>query len=374
MGQCCGASKKGKNVKVLNVRQDDLDEISDELKTSPDVAMAQEAVRDLPSTKKSARKIEEMTNDALDDKGLSLDAHEVLFKSKTEILEGVIGIQVAESENPKLAGLKGLPPEEYWRFLMDGKAHKDNDKHLYDRSAGYMAGMMSGLELVVDRIDEPISVDMIKDLHAAMSEHVTTEAGSGLARNFPGTLMGRKNFQEQGVKRGENGWGLCKDFTDDGMDELGELREELQEALADDPEPKINAPYFQVNMTKLGEKDVPVVTAAYQMDTETAQKAVEKLMTCTLAKYQRDVKTAGEDIDGKLDAIIDCCRKLGQIHPFKDANGRLIMFGVMTKLLLENGMPPTILSDQGLMIGLDRDELRRLIKEGQEQVNGMKDE
>ena len=38
---------------------------------------------------------------------------------------------------------------------------------------------------------------------------------------------------------------------------------------------------------------------------------------------------------------IDCCRGPGRIHPFKDANGRLLMFLVLNKLLMENGLAPT---------------------------------
>jgi hypothetical protein len=82
--------------------------------------------------------------------GLPIEVHEALFKRKTDVLESVVGNTVSRSTNPKLAALKDVPPTEYWRLLIDGDAQGSGDKHFYDRSSGYMAGMMSGLELVVN--------------------------------------------------------------------------------------------------------------------------------------------------------------------------------------------------------------------------------
>jgi hypothetical protein len=235
-----------------------------------------------------------------------------------------------------------------------------------------MAGMMSGLELIVDRIDEPVSIDFIKDLHKAMSQHVTTEVASNFAQDgTPLMTRGNSSFQEQGLKTAWNGWGTSKKGSPQGRQELGEIRTGLQQVLEADPEPVITDPYFTQQETTLGETKVDSVNVGDKLRKEQIQPAVVKLMTHVLGKYQQDIRTARTE-DEKLDAIIDCCRALGQIHPFKDANGRLIMFGVMAKLLLENGMPPALLSDQGIMIGQSREQLRAAIKEGQRRVNEMK--
>ncbi len=47
-----------------------------------------------------------------------------------------------------------------------------------------------------------------------------------------------------------------------------------------------------------------------------------------------------------------------------------MMFLVLNKLLMEQGMPPTILEDQGFMIGKSKAELIVLIKKGQAKVSG----
>ncbi|MBL8359080.1 MAG: Fic family protein [Rubrivivax sp.] len=331
-------------------------------------------IQELPKTKETARELERRANDLASSKtGMSLEVHEALFKQKTEVLEAVVGDKVAQSRNPKLAPLKGLPPEQYWRLLIDGNAQKDPpDKHCYDRSSGYMAGMMSGLELIVDRVDEKVSIDFIKDLHKAMSQHVTTETASNFAFNgSPLMSSGSGCFQEQGLKTGWNGWGTSKEGSKEGLKELAEMRERLQKVLEQGEEPVIDVPYFTKSEQEMGSVTVDVVNVGDKLEKSKIQPVVMKLMTHVLDEYERTIRNA-ETEDDKLDAIIDCCRGLGQIHPFKDANGRLIMFGVMAKLLLENGLPPTLLKDQGIMIGQSREELRKAIKEGQLKVNGMK--
>ena len=90
-----------------------------------------------------------------------------------------------------------------------------------------------------------------------------------------------------------------------------------------------------------------------------------------LRKSSEDNVKGEQNKDGVIGAIIDCCRGLGIIHPFKDANGRLIMFLTLNKLLMEQGMPPTILEDQGLMVGKSKAELVELIKQGQQKVEAL---
>lgn len=355
-------------VKTLLSRAQDLERALDEAGRQKD------EIRNLPKTKETARELERRANELASGKdGMPLEVHEALFKQKTEVLEAVIGDKVARSRDPKLAPLKGLPPEQYWRLLIDGNAQKDPpDKHCYDRSSGYMAGMMSGMELIVDRVDEKVSIDFIKDLHKAMSQHVTTETASNFAANgSPWMTSGSGCFQEQGLKTGWNGWGTSKEGSKEGRRELAEMRERLQKVLQEGEEPVIAVPYFSQSEQEMGSVTVDVVNVGDKLDRSQIQPVVMKLMTHVLGAYETAIGKA-ETEDAKLDAIIDCCRGLGQIHPFKDANGRLIMFGVMAKLLLENGMPPTLLKDQGIMIGQSRAELRKAIRDGQLKVNGMK--
>ncbi len=43
-------------------------------------------------------------------------------------------------------------------------------------------------------------------------------------------------------------------------------------------------------------------------------------MDHVIQKAYREIEDANGDEDKKIGAIIDCCRGLGIIHPFKDAN------------------------------------------------------
>ena len=324
---------------------------------------------ELPATQASAREIERIQEEAINSRsGLAIDAQEFLTERKTAILEGAIGTMVAESDNAKLAPLQGLPPGDYWRLLIDGKEHGRENKHCYDRSCGYMAGMMSGLEHIVEHIDDELSVDFIKDLHMKMSRHVTTEAGSNDARRSEGAIgLTRNKFQEQGLKKVSNAWGTCFERTEEGLQELTAIRDDLTEVVPD---------YFGVpeikQLTKANvTRDVPEIPAARGMEGEGLPAVVTQLMNHAIQTYQNAIGAANNE-DDRLDAIIDCCRALGQIHPFKDANGRVLMFGVLNKLLLENQLNPTILNDQGLMIGLSRGDLRTRIREGQVAVENLK--
>jgi len=290
---------------------------------------------------------------------LKIATHEAFFRKKTEILETVVEQIVADSKDPKLAGLKGLKKEDYWKILIDGQVHKYNNKHFYDRSKGYMASMMKGLELIASEIDSSLSTAFVQKLHRAVTEFVTNE--TKLDNGIPLTSS---VFQETGIKRTPNSWGVTKQYSDAGMNELAALRKELDDL--------VPGGYFSEDAMRFAdlEPDRVVQWKAGKSPVDLAG-TVTRLMDHVIDKADREIKAAGADQDAIIGAIVDCCRGLGIIHPFKDANGRLIMFLVLNKLLLENKMRPTILEDQGLMVGKSKTELIKLIKDGQAAVEKM---
>lgn len=330
-------------------------------------------VEKLPNTEETHKTIEDIENslvqrqDAAEANGkmskmpLTVATHQICFEKKTAILEDVIEKMVSDSEKPKLSGLKKLGKENYWKILIDGKEHKNNNKHFYDRSKGYMASMMKGLAQIVQEIDRPLDTDFVKELHRSATELVTNE--SVIPDSFP---IATRNFQETGIKQAPNSWGVTKQYTENGMKEL--------KALRDDLDISVEEGYFSDDVMRFADRepDTVVQWKAGKQSGDNLKNTVEALMDSVIEKAYEQIETAGKNEDAIIGVIVDCCRGLGIIHPFKDANGRLIMFLVLNKMLLENEMSPTILEDQGFMVGKSKEELVKLIKGGQRQVQSIR--
>lgn len=288
---------------------------------------------------------------------LTVASHEVFHTKRTEAMEHILHAKLDGNTTPQLAVLSQLPKGEYWRLLMDGMHQGRGDKFFFDRSKGYMASMLAGLDMVVDKAGARLTVEMIKDLHKVSTTSVTYELPVGTS------ALRSSDFQIAGsVKVRPNVWGVCKNFSERGMQELQALRTDLQ---AQVPSRKY---FVDENLVadKSRDDQVQSWSAGLNFDAGLTTE-VEDLMQYSIDRGEREI-SAARTPDEKLGAIVDTCRRLGCIHPFKDANGRLMMFLVLNKLLMDNGFPPTILQDQGHMIGLSRSELVALIKAGQNRV------
>lgn len=289
--------------------------------------------------------------------------HQILYTKRTEALETVIQGKLGASADVRLTATLGrLPQGEYWRLLMDGRHQTDNNKHFFDRSKGYMGSMMAGLNHIVDPVGAPLTPDYLQRLHTVSTTSVTKEM-----RTDDGIPLGKNMFQLAGVvKQAPNVWGVCSSFTPDGMNELRAIRQDLQAHLP------LGAPEFFSDATAQADSsraDVQAWRAGNPLDPD-LPGTVRALVQYATDRGNLEIAAATTE-DGKLGAIIDTCRRLGSIHPFEDANGRLMMFLVLNKLLVDNGLSPTILQDQGFMIGKSRDELIALIKTGQGNVTAM---
>jgi len=367
----------------------------------PDPELLRPVVAQLPLTEESHAAIEDLENhlirqapnETVNGKArvradlLTTKAHEVFFRKKTEILEHVIEGVIRTAGQPGLVALRNFGRANLWKILIDGKVHAADDKHAYDRSKGYMASMMKGLLRIVRQVDTALSTNFVLRLHRDATALVTTE--ERVKDDIP---LLENNFQEQGLKRGKNSWGVTGDFEPPGLQEvkslLGELdgqvnakwdevisagQKSLRDRFNDGSSPnrmRVGAYFEEVLGSVMNSDGTPIPTfeagwAAQAFKDGTFAETVRALMDHVIAKAHREIAEANGDQDSVLGAIVDCCRGLGVIHPFKDANGRVMMFLVLNKLLMENGMPPTILQDQGYMVGKSKATLVGLIKQGQ---------
>ncbi|MCS7477876.1 hypothetical protein ACFFQW_14440 [Umezawaea endophytica] len=91
-----------------------------------------------------------------------------------------------------------------------------------------------------------------------------------------------------------------------------------------------------------------------------------KLVDAVGARFGQELADAGDDGDKKLAAIGKLIRALHVLHPFEDANGRTNITLLLTKLLLDSGFKPAILSDMDDLFSgsFTVDEIVSALKDG----------
>ncbi|NHN24080.1 DUF4157 domain-containing protein [Flavobacterium jejuense] len=338
---------------------------------SPKENVIQELINNLPNTEEALEAVEKLEDELItksDDTtiGLTINLHKIFHLKKTEILETLIENEVNKKDaNPLLNPLKSIGKENYWKMLIDGNVHKYKDKHFYNRSKGFMASMMKGLYLIVREAGNELSVDFLTLLHDKATSKVTNEGIEGeilekhidfenlekdtdLIIDKP-LFLNAKFLQTPGIKNQSNRWGINQG-TPEGSKELGELIADLDKQL--------KKSYFLKDPGGNG-------NSWHSGKGINVEKSTEKLLQYSIDRYNAEIGNA-KTKDEKLEIIIDCCRRLGVIHPFLDANGRTIQILLLNKLLLDNDLAPTAMYMQDFMIGRSKKELIHLIKRGQQ--------
>ncbi len=320
-------------------------------------------IEKLPNTEETLTVISDIEKDLLGSKtkeiGLTGSLHEAFFLKKTEVLEGLIHDELTGSEvKGNLAGLSNISKENYWKILIDGKVHEHDNKHFYNKSRGFMGGMLKGLYKIIKEVGKEISFSFLEELHSVATENVLLEDrfegkinlkefNSGKYYHWP-AYIDESMLQKRGLKEGSNSWGHQEGSTKKGIEELKKLMGDLN---------------LQWKSRTYIEKD-NLGPRRWKSGFSESKEVTKRLIEYTIKKYKTDINKAQTE-DQKIEVIIDCCRRLGVIHPFSDANGRTIQILVLNKLLMDNGLNPTVLQDQGQMIGGEKTELVKLIKEGQ---------
>jgi hypothetical protein len=386
----------------------------------------QHLVDQLPDAQDTLDNLRDIQSRLLQQQALDVGSHNTFFRKCTTAQTVVTDETLQDTEHEGLQFLRGVPSAQRWKVLIDGGAHGNDDPHFYDRSKGYMASMTRGLDYIVNNIDQPMDADFLRELHTCAVDLVTME----MAGNAPdNTMINLLAMQATGYKRERNSWGAIANAPPEGINELHCLMDQinlesinrileqddqtqaerarleaargtLQNAIANNYQdvteedlaaarqrgfvtPSEDALVQDVAQFDSGNKfvlsrsnvDPPPQNLGALMDELQAES--EALVENIFDGYRESVQAIqdlglsdGERTDRLIDSCIDCCRRLGMVHPFKDANGRLFMFLTLNKLLMENGLRPTTLQNQGVMIGQTREHLRQLIKDGQDTVAG----
>lgn len=227
-----------------------------------------------------------------------------------------------------------LPRTCWWRLFIDRKFHKEaSPSLLFDRqkSKGFHAVMMRVFKSQFD-LARTMNVRLDYKEYEKLYQAVSKEVG-GIGHYGPSGMdspVGTTNFPPTYAP---------------STAALAELKvENVGHWIVTTKVKNYDKATDKVAITFLGSPPVWTCSVSYKMAEGPA------LANNFFTRYYGEIGTAGGPLD-KLTAIVRLVRALHVYHFFRDANGRLNTMVVLNKLLMENGFPPSIVSDPAIFGG-----------------------
>lgn len=294
--------------------------------------------------------------------------------------------------------LRDFPEKERWRFFIDFLSfirteHKKPDMMFDDGEPGYNKAMIEGFRYVRNNLDKRMNAKAFEKLHdTCVSGVISKERDSQFTQGFqPGckipckSLIERKDLINKGKKALKNRdtslealKALINEINADFLiknNPAFTILDELQnnpELLRQDLQQKIN--FLQIMLVEIryewqkgllaldmsvehgpavffAVKTGQIYCAIYQ---EIIGDKIHEIagnysigqeyrVDEIFDKYYEEIKKANGNKKLELIAIARICRALEMFHAFLDGNQRTIAFALLTKLLVENDFPPSIL-------------------------------
>lgn len=352
--------------------------------------------------------------------------------------------------------LNELPKSELWRLFIDGFRQKEG-KYAFDRGVaaekGYYASMERAWNNMISKINDPISVESLINIHNDATGHTTmfgddlfslrvdNITGFGLVTEEMLPAYSDKagfNCTKEGliehidyIRSSQNSYQLVVRATDEysnqrfkSMEILDKKPEEHEIArdqlIIVENEGNYTAYYWDIppkqNLIELPIKNIEMLQSlnknekyadveslkniarnlniplSFNFDyplydenrnaEEIAEDLISNFMNNNKAtvfsqvgsfpkeeienaftEYQSNISSAKSDQD-KILAIAQCVGKIERAHPFYDGNCRTMIL-LTNKLLLQNGLSPTIYNNPNQMDMLSKSQLAEKIIEGQ---------
>jgi hypothetical protein len=241
-----------------------------------------------------------------------------------------------------------VPKDQLWRIFIDLGFQKDNNPFIFDSDRttslsgrvagepGYHNAMQNVFEhYLPSHREEKITVQSLIELHDKCVENVRTSGRQGPCDHARGITMG---------------WCYpipLKLLSPLVMDEL--VKKKL---IGLDPESDCLCCLWYDGM----------VRKVRHWTLESVRTKAQEL----IVEYYLKIQGARSE-EEKLVAIVDLCRSLEIFHLFPDGNQRTIAFALLTKLLVENRMSPTILENPAMFDGfMVTEKMVREVRKGQE--------
>ncbi len=220
---------------------------------------------------------------------------------------------------------------------------------------GSTQAIKNAVHWILDTYNEPLSIDYIQDLHRIISLDVSGLTGRQSLRhskvNGPGCFrtFAVKVGHEHGISTSALGEQDIMAFTKKANKIVGE---EIYTYIPCGVERQSDA--------------LPSTLGLYRCDTP-KEDTISTLIEYVINEYKDDIaKAKGKQPCNYRDIIKACASLVHQlelIHPFSDCNRRSCQ-QILNKLLLENGLPLTILRDPAMIDGLAPSELAEEILQG----------
>lgn len=208
--------------------------------------------------------------------------------------------------------------------------------------SGYMTSSLYTFFSLMDNVNEPLSVKLIKKIHSDVTKNLLRTPGNSLASIFkPGEF--RDETRDIGFfLHMESKYSDRVTVTKEGMSEL--LQQ--QSILGIQYEEK-----YKNTKNVVRTEPCPAIE-------------VEKKLLKIIEEYEHQIAPElNQEI--KIKHIANMVQKLERLHPFCDGNCRTFCMQILNKELLRNKMYPTIMYDPNCFDGFSLDQMVDEIKEGQ---------
>lgn len=272
--------------------------------------------------------------------------------------EKIVFSQIVDNLNlPHLGNLQDSKASAY-RFVMDGNRQDTAFReHRFENERGYLASTLHGFNYMLSTLNQPLTADLYEKLHDTAVDGVHERNQYNSSSEFD------KGYRDCGVT-----FGLVT--GPGGNATVAGLHEFSQSAKQDGGWIELTLP------TGNGNDGAGNLLAVEKSAAQCRQKAAD-----IIATYQQEIvqaRAVDDQVDGDgaretaiLTAIAKCCQDLDQHHLFSDGNIRSVAFLTMNKLLLQEGLKPTIFNDPNDIDMHSVNEIVGLIRAGQQTFDSL---
>jgi|GEM_PF-5322430 len=264
---------------------------------------------------------------------------------------------VEKKIDENVSQLINLNLKEYYRFVVDGNLHKDEDGWMgySKREAGSVTSLLTSLSKAFEA-EGGITPDQIKSIHFnVISVPKYNPLCSNTLRSDAGGYhfimddnLSKQGFMELFKKKPQ----AIKFYESEGY--INNVKEIESYPLINLPIDVNEAWEFLRKKTKEGYK-----IFFFAADASTIKKEIK-----TICKnYNKEITKSPLTSREKISIIVKAVQAINQIHPYVDANIRTCLV-CLQKLLWENDMLPTMLADPNIFDGFSHEEIVTLVEEG----------
>jgi hypothetical protein len=268
--------------------------------------------------------------------------------------------------------LKKIPRQEWYRLIVDGQYHKEQNGWLgyATREPNCLPASFNALEYALnDLTDQNISVEFIKNIHKSATENVeqlNSHTIPGELRFSHGGYILEQRYQYPFMSK--EGFLQLHQKVNDELIKYGACIISMTKQEAAFLNSKTY--YQQVGAMKnstvpaeeLWENSEPTLHPQVLFYRAPDAKHLNMLLEKVCQKYNVDIKNATTP-EEKLKIIATAVQQIEQLHVFPDANGRTSTI-LLQRLLLQNGFFPAMLYNPNHIDGYSLDELIDEIKKG----------